>query len=244
MMPVGTTEPLSLSSGTVDIWHISIEPPLDKIAEARALLSPDELERAARFHFDIHRNRYIAGRAALRTILAQYLGLSAKALAFVYGEKGKPALASHVNTRRLQFNLSHSHDRALLGVTIGSTLGVDIERINLEFGTDEIATHFFSSFEVDTLLAVPKPERGATFFSCWTRKEAYIKAVGEGLSLPLDSFDVAFGPRVEAALLRVEAAPDAPSRWRMYNVPAPEGYAAAMAVEGAEHKLRQREWEW
>ena len=235
---------LDLFPGTVVIWHIGIEPPLEKIVEARALLSQDELERAARFHFDIHRNRYIAGRAALRAILAQYLGMLPQALAFVYGEKGKPALAAHVNTRRLEFNLSHSHDRALLGITVGSTLGVDIERINPEFGTDEIATHFFSAFEVDTLLAVPKPERGATFFNCWTRKEAYIKAVGEGLSLPLDSFDVAFRPGVEAALLRVDAAPDAPSRWRMYDIPAPEGYAAAIAVEGTEHKLQLREWEW
>ena len=244
MMPVCESEPQSLSPGIVDIWHISIEPPPNKIAEARALLSPDELERAARFHFDVHRNRYIAGRAALRSILAQYLGTSPQALVFVYGEKGKPALAPQVNTCGLEFNLSHSHDRALLGITAGSIIGVDIERINREFGTDEIATRFFSAFEVDTLLAVPKLERGATFFSCWTRKEAYIKAVGEGLSLPLDSFDVAFGPGVEAALLRVDAAPDAPVRWRMYDIPAPEGYAAAIAVEGTEHKLRQREWEW
>lgn len=236
--------PLDLLPGTVDLWHIHIEPPQERILAARTLLSPDELERAARFHFDIHRSRYIAGRAALRGILAQYLGVSAQTLAFVYGEKGKPALAPQVNTRRLEFNLSHSHDRALLGITTGSVIGVDIERINLEFGTDQIATHFFSAGEVDTLLAVPKTERGATFFDCWTRKEAYIKAVGEGLSLPLDSFDVAFGPEVEAALLRVEAAPDAPSRWRMYDIPAPPGYAAAIAVEGTDHKLRQREWEW
>jgi 4'-phosphopantetheinyl transferase len=244
MMPVCAAEPHSLSPGIVDIWHISIEPTPDKIAEARTLLSPDELERAARFHFDVHRNRYIAGRAALRSILAHYLGIPPQALAFIYGDKGKPALAAQVNSRRLEFNLSHSHERALLGITAGSIIGVDIERINPEFGTDEIATHFFSAFEVDTLLAVPKPERGTTFFNCWTRKEAYIKAVGEGLSLPLDSFDVAFGPGVEAALLRVDAAPDAPSHWRMYDIHAPEGYAAAIAVEGTEHKLRQREWEW
>ncbi|HKT48952.1 MAG TPA: 4'-phosphopantetheinyl transferase superfamily protein [Candidatus Angelobacter sp.] len=243
MMPAEAGS-FELFPGMIDIWHINIEPPPEKLAASRALLSPDELERAARFHFDIHRNRYIAGRAALRAILAQYLGVSAQAIAFNYGEKGKPALAPQVNTRRLEFNLSHSHERALLGITAGCIIGVDIERINLEFGTDEIATHFFSAFEVDTLLAVPKPERGATFFNCWTRKEAYIKAVGEGLSLPLDSFDVAFGPGVEAALLRVGAAPDAPSRWRMYDIPAPQGYAAAIAVEGTEHKLRQREWEW
>jgi 4'-phosphopantetheinyl transferase len=244
MMPVCAAESQSLAPGMVDIWHIDIAPPPDKIATSRTLLSADEIERVARFHFDVHRNRYIAGRAALRAILAQYLETSPQALAFVYGEKGKPALVAELNTRGLEFNLSHSHDRALLGITVGSIIGVDIERINLEFGTDEIATHFFSAFEVDTLLAVPKPERGATFFNCWTRKEAYIKAVGEGLSLPLDSFDVAFGPGVEAALLRVDAAPDAPSRWRMYDIPAPEGYAAAIAVEGTEHKIRQRAWEW
>jgi len=122
-------------------------------------------------------------------------------------------------------------------------VGVDLEFINRELATDEIASRFFSRWETTTLRALPPDRRQEAFFRCWTRKEAYIKALGKGLSLPLDSFDVAFGPGVPAALLRAEVSAEELSRWSIYNITVSEGYAAALAVEGNKHRLQQRQWE-
>lgn len=233
----------TLTVGVVDIWQIPLSIQATRIRDCRSILSQDENQRADRFYFDRDRNRFIAARSATRRILSMYVEMAPGDLVFCYGLKGKPELSAQQAGREIKFNLSHSRDVGLLTVARAQSVGVDIEFIDYDFASDEIATRFFSVKEVDTWRNLSSSQKAGAFFSCWTRKEAYIKALGEGLSVPLDSFDVAFGPGVEAALLRVASLPHEVARWSMYNVEAPAGYAAALVIEGQGHRLRRRPWE-
>lgn len=243
-MPPSSVGPQTISSRTVHLWQFDLAISKDQVERYRDLLSRDENQRADRFYFDRDRIHFIAGRAAVRIILARYLQLSPETIVFSYAPNGKPELAGGLQESGLKFNLSHSRNRALLGIASNACIGVDIEFINQEFASDEIAQRFFAPGEITRLREMSAKERPAAFFSCWTRKEAYIKAVGQGLSLPLDSFEVAFGPGVKPSLLRVETSPDEAGRWSMYNISAAEGYAAAIIIEGKDHKLDDLEWDW
>jgi 4'-phosphopantetheinyl transferase len=192
----------------------------------RRTLDASELERAGRFHFEKHRRHFIVARGFLRSVVARYLGSQPEDLRFEYGVYGKPALGSG---HTLRFNLSHSNEVALLAVTLDAELGVDVEHVRADFASEDIARRYFSRTEVGVFNALPQEDRVAAFFRCWTRKEAYIKAIGKGFSQALDAFDVTLAPDAQPALLRAED--DDASRWLLIDVEVGEGYAGALMVE-------------
>lgn len=224
-------ESLSLQNGEVHVWRMELEQPRDLLEKFRGTLEPDELQRAERFHFEKHRSSFVVGRGFLRYVLSRYLETEPEALKFSYGEYGKPALDG-----RLHFNMSHSHRVALLAITEDRQIGVDVEHIRADFATADIARRFFSAAEVESFDSLTKEEQVEAFFRCWTRKEAFIKATGKGLSQALDAFDVTLAPGVAAELLRVEE--DDASRWFMSDIDAGSDYAAALVVEGAAVQIR------
>ena len=206
---------------------------LDRDASARqrmmALLSDDERERAARFRFPLHGDRFVVARASLRLLLGGALGESPDGLRFAYGSAGKPALADAHGG--LSFNLSHSDDAALVALVLGTSVGVDIEAERESVDAFDLADRFFAAREAAALATVPLAGRMAAFFRCWTRKEAFIKAIGEGLSAPLGDFEVSFADEREPPrLLRVAWAPDEVDRFTLLDVPAYPGFAGAVAV--------------
>ncbi len=233
---------VKLSKGNVDIWQIPIDRQIGGLQSYRRMLSPDEDERAVRFLSPKHRRRFIRARAVMRIILSRYIGVAADKIAFAYGAKGKPELSSEMGRPDINFNLSHSTDVAILAVAQNLRVGVDIEGVNPELAIDDLAERFFSAGEVRRLRELPVAQRVNEFYACWTRKEAYTKAVGGGLSVPLDSFEVAFGPRVPAALLGATPLPDEANCWSIYDIAVPQGYRAAVSVEGKGHSLRRLVW--
>jgi 4'-phosphopantetheinyl transferase len=232
--------PLDLNRATVHVWQARLDQFAVRQGRMLELLSADERERAARFHFAKDRSHFIAARALLRTLLGRYLNFPPHQLSFIYGPYGKPALAGERESRALRFNVSHSHGVALYAVARERDVGVDVEYVRRDMVSESIAERFFSAREVATLRALPAEIQPQAFFNCWTRKEAFIKARGEGLSFPLDRFEVSLDPKEPAALVSVRDDPREASRWSLQALPVEEGYAAALAVEGHAWRLEQR----
>jgi 4'-phosphopantetheinyl transferase len=221
-----------LEAGAVHVYAARLD-----AATAAALassLSADERTRAERFHFERDRTRFGAARGLLRSLLGRSLGLPPSELRFTYGRRGKPSLP---NAGELRFNVSHSGGRGLFALTRVGEVGVDVEQERPLQDLEQIVARYFSARESDALLALPEAERGPAFFRCWTRKEAFIKATGDGLSRPLDAFDVAFGRDEPARLLRVAGEPEAPGRFRLEALDAGPGFAAALAVAGPPDRI-------
>ena len=224
----------TLSPHEVHLWCATVEGPAFDFARLRGLLSSDESARATAFRFERDRRRFVAARAFLRTILSLYLDCSPTELHFKYTEYGKPALINFQVNANLTFNLAHSGELALYAITLERAIGVDIEQIRQEFADDEIARRFFSAREASRLFSLPANDRLRAFFDCWTRKEAFIKAKGLGLSLPLDQFDVSLAPGERAQLLETKWDPKEHSRWSLKAIDVGPRYSAAVAVEGCD----------
>ena len=233
---------LELPRDAVHVWRTRTEVSASRLAPLAALLAPDEHARAGRFLYEEDRRQYTVARGVLRSILARYLEVEPAAIEFRYGAHGKPSLAESPGGRDVRFNLSHSYGWALHAFAVGREVGVDVERIRPETDIMGVARHSFSPVEVETLASLPEGQRREAFFNCWTRKEAFIKAHGEGIALGLSRFDVTLRPGEPAALLRFEGDPAEAARWSMGALDAGEGYKAALAVEGEGWDLRC--WEY
>ena len=213
----------------VDLWYAD----LDSFSadHLEPVLCAEELGRAHRFHFAKDKKHFIVTRALLRTLLGAYLGTDPRLLILAYGKMGKPFVTAEFEGR-ISFNLAHSGGRAIYAFTESRALGVDLELIREETAGDDIAKRFFSASEIEELQTVPLELRREAFFNCWTRKEAYIKARGEGLSMPLDGFRVSLKPGDLAALLSNHSDLTEVERWEMRSIPVAAGYVAALVVEG------------
>ncbi len=233
---------LTLSHEQVHVWRASLDLPASRVQSLQHTLTPDEQNRAARFHFERDRRHFVVARGVLRAILGRYLGVQPHQLRFCYSTYGKPALVAAPGQDTLSFNLSHSGGLALCAITRGRQVGIDLERIRTDVEHEHIAERFFSSQENAALRALPPALRAEAFFNCWTRKEAYIKASGEGLSLPLDQFDVSLVPGEPAALLDARGDAQEATRWSLRALSPGVGYAAALAVEG--HGWQLECWQW
>jgi 4'-phosphopantetheinyl transferase len=232
----------SLESHDVHVWRAWLDQPQLDLDRLRQTLSTDERTRATCFYFQRDQDRFIAARGLLRIILGRYLNVPPHQLRFHYNGAGKPALAICFDKQELSFNLSHSHGIALYAMTHARAVGVDIERIDPNLRADQIAKSFFAPAEVAELFAIPSALRPRAFLSCWTRKEAYVKARGDGLSHPLDQFQVSLAPSAPAALLSAQWDPQEASRWSLYDLaPWPE-YVAALAIERPHHQVMCFEW--
>jgi len=233
---------LILDLGEIHVWRVSLTQTESCLQSLQQTLSTDERTKAEGFHFPKGRSQFIVSRGALRAILSRYLNINPHILRFDYNPYGKPSLIAAQGGNTLRFNLSHSGNMALIAITKNRDIGVDIESINPNFPCQEIAEKFFSPLEKSVLLSLPAHLQPRAFFTCWTRKEAYIKAVGKGLSIPLNQFDVSFAPGEPAALLNVEENPEEASRWSLIELIPSSDMVAAVAVPGDCSKLDC--WEW
>jgi 4'-phosphopantetheinyl transferase len=232
-----------LASHEVHSWCASLDVPPETSARLYATLTADERNRSARFHFERDRQRFIVAHGVLHDILARYLQTQPGQIGFVYNAFGKPDLSPAFGS--LKFNLSHSGDLALIAIANAANVGVDLEYIHRQSDFADIARSFFSAAEVDHLMALPSHLYAEGFFSCWTKKEAYVKACGEGLAIPLNSFSVPLTthPADAPVDLSIGASDIVPARrWSLYTLRPARGYAGALAIEGRGWRLSQ--WQW
>jgi 4'-phosphopantetheinyl transferase len=232
------TPPVQLASpeSTIHVWRISLTQPGHVYKSLTGLLSSAEQERAARFKFDQHHQRFVVAHAALRSILSQYLKTTPLNLQFVNGLNGKPKLAEEFARSDVRFNLSHSFDWALLAVTRGREIGIDVELVKEDYAFDDVAARFFTAQELAAFRALPVHLQRQGFFKCWTSKEAFLKAKGTGLSGKLDEVEITLssGQRV---LINASV-----PGWTLSELNPENNYEAALVIEGGAVRIDRYRW--
>ncbi|HZP93964.1 MAG TPA: 4'-phosphopantetheinyl transferase superfamily protein [Burkholderiales bacterium] len=235
---------IRLASNEVHCWCVSLDVPPRTCARLYATLSLDERNRSARFRFGSDRRRFIVAHGVLRDLLARYLQTRPGRISYVYNAFGKPDLSPEFGGR-LKFNLAHSNGLALIAIASHSNIGVDVECISAQPDHSEIARCFFAGEEIDQLNALPSHLYAKGFFSCWTKKEAYLKARGDGLAIPLNSFSVplTIDPADDPGTLYIASNEIVPGkRWSLYTLQPAPGYIGALAIEGSGLLLAHRQW--
>ena len=222
----------------VHIWVIALDLEDDQVDYHRQILSQEERVRANRFHFERHRRRYIVSQGIVRRILGNYLDAEPAELIYELGDHGKPALAGEQIETNLHFNLTHSHEIALFAMVREVEVGIDVEFYRPMDDFDSIAARFFSAAEQSAYFSLPKDLRPQGFYNCWTRKEAFIKAIGDGLSYPLEKFDVSLVPGEPAQLFRIENEPQEVSYWTLEAFYPLEEYTAAVALRAKDIRFQ------
>lgn len=228
---------LTFPTDRIDVWRVPLDFAEPPEAEFRWVLAPDEVQRAARFHFDSHRGRYIRCRAALRILLGRYLRRPPEEIRFQYENNGKPEIAYPRDAPDLHFNVSDSGALALIAAGCRNNIGVDIEKLRPMPDLLNIAKRFFSAREVQAILALREHQREEAFFACWTRKEAFLKATGVGLSYPLSKFSVSVDPDGPAALCEVNGESSAADPWFLTDLYPEEGFRGALACDGKDFSI-------
>ncbi|HXE11726.1 MAG TPA: 4'-phosphopantetheinyl transferase superfamily protein [Bryobacteraceae bacterium] len=216
------------------MWCLRLCADPSTLENLRVVLNDEERERADRFRFPLHRDHFVIARGVLRRLLARFLGIAAGDVEFQYAPKGKPECKSG---RALRFNLSHSGDMAIYAFAHNREVGIDIEQHREMKDLEAIAKRFFAAGEVEDLMSLAPADRPDAFFRCWTRKEAFIKAIGDGLSLPLDSFRVSLFPDQTASIVDTPA--EQRKKWQLIDVTPCTGYSAALVTEAGPLTISQ-----
>ena len=225
------------------IWKSPLNIDVQRVQFLKSLLSTDETKRAERFYFDKDKEHFEVGRGILRVLLGNYLNINPKKIKFHYNQFGKPFITDQFKNSKIQFNLSHSKDMLVLVFCKTANVGIDIEFMRTDFDLLRLARQFFSKREVKELISTPSNLLREAFFNCWTRKEAFIKAKGKGLSIPLDKFDVSSAPGKPARLCYYNENPSEISDWFLYELNGiGENYISSVAIKGRPENMKY--WEY
>jgi len=231
-----------MAGDEIHVWCAGLDKLATELPEFASPLSESERKRAAQFRFDRDRNRFIVRHGVLRMILGSYLSIEPARVTFSYESRGKPLVSVPVTAPSFHFNLSHSNGLALIAVTRRAALGVDIECVRIVPEADQIAAKFFSPHETAVLNAIPAEQKMEAFFHCWTRKEAYLKATGEGIADALPRIEVSLTPGQSARLLKINGETIAESLWTLNALAPAPGFVGALAIKA--DSVRLACWRW
>jgi 4'-phosphopantetheinyl transferase len=232
-----------LAPDEIHVWAAPLAIESDLVKAFARTLAPDEKARAERFKFDKHRNRFIAGRGVLRELLGRYLKANPQDLRFDYSSNGKPRFAAAFPGNGVHFNLSHSEDLAVMAATKIGNVGVDVECVRALKDMDHLVARFFSARESELFQTVPADEKPSAFFNLWTRKEALLKATGEGITRALSLVEVSFLPGEPARLLAVSGDSGKAAEWSLRELAPAAGFVAAVAIQARDVKVQCARWD-